>query len=1008
MFESEERANVMLEEIKKLIVKSSVSLTALYKKCGYKTDNLLPDRAQMHPLPGGVWAEEYGEHAWFYLCAEIPETAGGERASLFVENAPGRETSNPQYLAYVNGKIVCGLDNNHTEIRFEKAGRYDVFLYAYSGNIYDYGIRTLFTVKVIDEKTEKLYYDLSAPVQVLAYSEEESGEYAKLLYEINRTLNLLDLRRPYSSSYYKGLELALRHINGNLYKKDENKPVVVGIGHTHIDIAWLWPYRLTREKAVHSFATALKLMEEYPDYKFMSSQAILYQIVKEDAPEVYEKIKERIAEGRWEAEGAMWLEADCNLTSGESLVRQILYGKRFFQEEFGVDCKILWLPDVFGYSAAMPQILKKSGVDTFVTSKISWNDTNQIPFDTFYWRGIDGTRIFSYFLTPQDKVRGRKPVRYTTYTANSNAQQIAGTWQRYQQKELNDEALLTFGYGDGGGGPTAEMIERMRRAGKGIPNCPNAKIGTVKEFFAHLKENAEGKRVPEINGELYLEFHRGTYTNIAKNKRNNRKAEFLYQNAELISAAAELLAGGQYPKAELEEGWELILKNQFHDILPGSSIEEVYDDSDEDYKKVFAIGEGVLSRGLNAIARRIETEKAYIAFNFCTTAYSGPVQVNGRYFNVEEIPGKGWKAVNPETGCGDVRVHGKVLSNEYYELKFDKNWNISRLYDKKRKRDVFRQGCAGNVLEVHEDYPPGYYDGWELRSYHNEKIWEMSGAEAEFFDEGARKGFLIKKHFSDSSVTQKICLYDHFPRIDFETEADWHDEHKCLKARFPIDINASKATYDIQFGNVERATTRNNSWETAKFEVCGHKFADVSESDYGVSLMNDCKYGYEVEGADMRITLLRCATYPNPNGDKGKHSFTYALYAHEGDARNSESTSQSFFLNNPVILVKAGDKGDCKEEFSLLAADAANIVADTVKKAENGRGFIVRLYESANKFTRAKIAFGVPVRRAAETDLTERETNGLSLSGGNTVALEFRPFEIKTIFFETEKSGNAS
>lgn len=998
----QERAQALLETIRTHIVKRSEKLTAEFVKTDYKKDNVLPDRASMRPLPDGMWAEHDGEHGWFRLAVTLPECGEGERIGLFAELAEGWIAESPQYLVYADGEIVCGADKNHTEICFDRAGEHEVFFYAYSGKVYDYGIKTVFSLKTIDVNTEKLYYDLLAPMQVLHYTEPESAAYSDVLSHVNAALNLLDLREFYSENYERTACAASAYLRENLYGGTDKKPAVAGIGHTHIDIAWLWPYRLTREKAVHSFATVLYLMDRYPEYKFMSSQAILYQIVKEDAPELYEKIKARVKEGRWEVEGAMWLEADCNLISGESFVRQILFGKKFFKEEFGVNSKILWLPDVFGYSAAMPQILRKSGVETFVTSKISWNDTNKMPFDTFYWYGIDGSKVFTYFLTPQDKERGRKPVVYTTYTGNTNAEQIAGTWERYQQKELNDEALLTFGYGDGGGGPTADMLEKMRRANMGLPNLPAAKICRAGDFIERLKENCAGKKVPEIRGELYLEFHRGTYTNIAKNKKNNRKSEFLFQDAEFASVLAELFAGRKYRAEELSEGWKLILKNQFHDILPGSSIEEVYNDSDADYASIALIGGEIYETALAAAAENVASDEEFIAFNPNTAAYSGPVFYGGRYYNVQNVAGKGFTGVALKDAPSRVFLQEKRMENDYYAVTFDEKYRLSRIYDKLRGREILKSGCAGNVLEAHEDYPPGYYDGWELRVYHDEKIWEIDDvAAAEFFDEGARRGVKITRRFMHSTIEQKICLYDNCPRIDFETFADWHDEHLCIKAYFPFDLNATKATYDIQFGNIERATTRNNSWEQAKFEVCAHKFADVSESDYGVALMNDSKYGYEILGSETRLTLLRCATYPNPNGDKGKHEFTYSLYAHEGDLRNSDVVAQAYALNNPVAVIGNRHKGKrLKDGFSFVTADCGDVVIDTVKKAESGRGIVLRAFESANKHKTARLTFGFAVKRIFETDLMEKDIAEIAVKD-NAVSLCFKPFEIKTLRIET-------
>lgn len=1002
----EERIKKMTEVLRQASVRETVELTALYKKADFYEGGILPNISEFISLPENrSWASKFDEHAWFYLSVDVPVAQVGERIAFFMENEPGVHV-NPQSVVYVNGELVSGFDCNHCEIELNAPGKCDIMIYACSGAPRDFPTRfplvTNFYLKHIDLKTEKLYYDLLAPLQVVGYTQEYEKEYADIIGKLNHAINIVDFREIYSEAYENSIEQASEYLRSELYGDYyKNNATVVGIGHTHIDIAWLWRYRFTREKAVHSFAIVIYLMDKYPEYKFMSSQAILYEIVKEDAPLLYEKIKSRIKEGRWEAEGSMYLEADCNLTSGESLVRQILYGKNFFKKEFNVENKVLWLPDVFGYSAAMPQILRRSGVDTFVTSKISWNDTNQIPYDTFNWYGIDGTPVFSYFLTAQDRYKDKKPVRYSTYVSYTDVPHIAGTWDRYQQKELNDEAILTFGFGDGGGGTTCDMLEKMRRASMGLPNAPKAKIGTVTEFIAHLKENCKGKKIPEIMGELYLEFHRGTYTNIAKNKRNNRKGEFVLQNAETYSAIAEVAGVCEYDFDGLHKAWKLLLKNQFHDILPGSSINAVYDDSDLDYAEIQSLANDTLCRSFCALSDGIKTDKAYIAFNPTPFPFSGNITLDGVTHYIENIPPKGYKAVDL-LPCNDkVIVKERLLENRYYKIVFDDSYNITSLLDKKIGREVLKEGALGNVLEAHEDYPGGNYDGWELRSYHDQKIWYINDVQSvQILDGDFKKGIRIKKRFSKSTIEQTIWLYPDTDRIDFETVADWHNEHICLKVAFPVAVNATKATYDIQFGNVERATTRNNSWESAKFEVCAHKFADLSESDYGVALLNDCKYGYETYGSEMRLTLLRCATYPNPDGDKGEHRFTYSLRSHENDLRNSDIYKTAYQLNNPVVLKKAVfGNGSLPEEYSFVCASSDNVVIDSVKKAEDGCGYVIRAFEALNKTTECTLKFGNRWKTIYESDLMENKEKILA-TNEQCVAVKFRPFEIKTFIAE--------
>ena len=580
----------------------------------YKTGNDLPDPSLFTPFKKGEhWGNGYDSHAWFHFT--VP--ACGEHTYLRIHTGyRGWDANNPQFILYLDGRIVQGLDVNHTEVLLEAGRSYDAYLYAYTGN--EHCDAPLFAETcVLDTDVDKLYYDLLFPLQSLEFLDKESREYAMTLYHLDRASSMLSLYDLSSPDFIESVKAAGKYMDEEFYGSycHTQEKTTVCIGHTHIDCAWLWTLRQTREKVQRSFATVLELMRRYPEYKFMSSQALLYQNLKEEAPELYEEVRERINEGRWECEGAMWVEADCNLASGESLVRQVLYGKQFFKNEFGVDNRVLWLPDVFGYSAALPQILKKCGVDWFVTSKISWNDVNRIPYDTFLWRGIDGTEINTHFLTAQMD-HGKESNRGTTYVAHTNAGMISGAWKRYSQKEINDEALLTFGFGDGGGGPTREHLELARRGSHGLPGVPNVKIDFAGNFLSRLEERmAENRLVPRWQGELYLEFHRGTYTTMANNKTCNRGSEYLYQTAELFGSVASKLVSLPFPKESIHRGWEDILTNQFHDIIPGSSIKAVYDQCEIDYQRIRERGEAALTASENAITKGISRDEGYVVFN---------------------------------------------------------------------------------------------------------------------------------------------------------------------------------------------------------------------------------------------------------------------------------------------------------------------------------------------------------------------------------------------------------
>ncbi len=1000
-----EKIRVFLPQIEEQIFAQKQTVTDFkYIPCGYKeTGSGVPEVTDEWQNFGEFdrWGDSTDSHGWFYKKIVIPENMKGKPVEFyFAVGDPFQQVDHdPQFMVYVNGKVNNGNDEHHRYTLLEDADEYDIFVYAYTGmNRCRHSITSF--ISVVDPLYKELYYDIKVPYDTLCLLQENSKEYADIIMHINNALNMIDFRVPNSPECRKTCEDALNYLREEFYGKycGEQDVNCICIGHTHIDVAWLWTLDQTREKVVRSFSTVLALMKQYPDYKFMSSQAQLYKYLKEEAPDLYEEVKEMVRQGRWEVEGAMWVEADTNLPSGESLVRQILYGKRFFNKEFGVDNKVLWLPDVFGYSAALPQILRKSGVDKFVTSKIGWNETNMMPYDTFMWHGIDGTPVFTHFLTAQRTDKNNKIETFTTYTAHLDPMHLKGAWNRYQQKHLNNEVILTFGYGDGGGGTTQMDMEYSKRTKMGIPSVPNSKIEFAGTFLERIKSRMENHpKMPHWRGELYLEYHRGTYTSNACNKRNNRKSEFLYQNLELFSEINRLINKGNYPKAEIDEGWECILLNQFHDIIPGSSIAPVYEESTRQYNAIKKVATDLIGNTQKEIAENIKTDGGIAVFNPLSFENSGVVDVDGEKLYAENVPAKGWKVIKGNESKGNVQLTDKSIENDYFILEFNDDYTLSRIYDKRENREVLRKGEKGNVIEAFEDFPRAY-DAWEISVYYKEKRWEIndvSGIKA--LDEGVRKGIEITRKFNKSTITQKIYLYNDIDKIDFETSAEWFEEHILIKAAFPVDINADKATYEVQFGSVERPTHTNTSWDAAKFEVCAHKYADISECDYGVTLLNDCKYGHDIHDGIMRLTLLKCATDPSPVADKGHHDFTYSLRPHSGDFKHADTVRLAYDLNNPMSAVKVGKQdGSLPESYSLVSISEKNVVVDTVKKAEDSSGTIVRMYENWNKRVNATINFGFPVKKATLCDLMENDIEELAVVD-NTVTLPVKPFEIVTV-----------
>lgn len=814
------------------------------------------------------------------------------------------------------------------------------------------------------------------------------------------------------------------------------RPCITVSGHAHLDVAWLWPYWRTRQKIAHTIANVLALMERYPDYRYSQSQPQLLQWLKEDLPEVYARVKERVEEGRFEPVGAMWVESDCNLPSGESLVRQVMHGTRFMREEFGITPRVIWLPDVFGYSAALPQIMRGCAIPCFMTIKISWNQFNRLPVDTFRWRGIDGSEVLAHFITAPGENASRPAY---TYNGPLQPSDISGTWRIYQQQALNNELLYLGGWGDGGGGPTEEQLERAQIMAD-LPAFPQVHMGRVETYFAELYQRLwEHPHLPTWVGELYLEYHRGTYTSQARNKAANRRMELLYRDAELLNAWASLY-GAPLQQEKLNTGWQLILLNQFHDVLPGSSIHEVYTETARIYAEVAALAEPVRDEMLAVLGSKLGTTRAGHRALMLTNTLSWerlePLQIPGAYG--ELLPtaqlARDWDG-QPLTlldgltlpACGAlltasfpqqqpdippaalvIRDDGCItLHNALYTLDFNAEGEIARLYHREADREVLVPGQTANQLIVYEDRPLNY-DAWDIDLYYEEKPYPLRDqVEIRPLEYGpVRATVEVTRTFLSSRITQRISLWRTSPRIDFVTEIDWHDHQLLLKAAFPVAINATRATYEIQFGSLERATHRNTSWEQARFEVCAHRWVDLSDGGYGVSLLNESKYGHDIHDQVIRLTLLKSATSPDPEADQGLHRLTYSLLPHQGDWRTAQTVRRAYELNVPV-LVRPGflpaEHSDALSR-SLLWTDCPHIVIDTVKPAEDGQGLIVRLYEAHNQQGKGSLTFASALRTAQECNLLEEPLGAVHFQE-KTLFFQVRPYEIKSFRVDLARLG---
>ena len=962
----------------------------------------------------------YGKdrHYWFRTVFTIPESYDGKCVQLHLKTQIEEwdDAKNPQFLVFLDGKVLQGADMNHRDIlvseKAEKGRTYTLDLQAYSGILHE-EFNLICNLEVLDRKIERLYYDIVVPLRAFSRLEKDSKARYDLERELNETINLLDLRTPYSRDFYQSLDEAEAYISKHVYEDLAGHDEVIAscIGHTHIDVAWWWTVAQTREKVARSFSTVLNLMKQYPSYKFMSSQPVLYSFLRERYPELYAEVKERVKEGRWEPEGGMWLEADCNLTSGESLVRQFMHGKKFFKDEFGVDNRILWLPDVFGYSGALPQIMKKCGIDYFMTTKLNWNQFDKMPHDTFMWKGIDGSKVLTHLVTT---LGIDQPVTqfFTTYNGMLHPDAIIGGWQRYSDKDINNDILVCYGYGDGGGGPTKDMLETSIRMEKGIEGIPKVRQCGSLEWFKDLeKKVSDNRRLSTWEGELYFEYHRGTLTSMARNKRDNRKSELGLMDAELLSVLS-----GKDTHDELFGIWEnVVLLNQFHDILPGSSIHEVYEVTKKEYAEILSrIGE-LKSEMTEMLAPR---EDGYVTI-FNTTGFErndvvkldGSIRAlkdgdgniwpcsNGICY-VEGIPSKGWKVfeILDEDVSSDepaFRFDGmKSIETPFYYISFNEDGTFSSIYDKENRREILEKGKKGNELVMYEDKPI-YYDNWDIDIFYTEKSWPVDDlAKFEWIEKGDEAAVLyVERHVSKSTVRQWISFYRDVRRIDFRTEVDWK-EHQCLlKTHFNTNIHTDEATFDVQFGSVKRKTHTNTSWDKARFESCGQKWVDVSEGHYGVSLMNDSKYGHSVHNGEIGLTLIKSGVEPNPVTDQEMHYFTYSLYPHDEMWQGAGTVKSSYFLNQPMLVSYGRAE---KSEYSFVECDAPNVVVETVKSAEDGRGVIVRLYESENSLTEFTLDFPSELKSAEICNLIEEDGKEIETSGTG-VSLEIKPYEVLTL-----------
>lgn len=926
-------------------------------------------------------------------------------------------------LLFVNRHPYQGVDTNHGEVVFQNiAGQEAELTFLLWTGLEGGGPKKQQECKLrqaqigyLHEDTDNFYYLAKAITKSFAYMPENDPHRYRLIAALDEALLLINWD---VDKFYLTVGQAYKHLNEQLEKTKKNSLVTINcVGHTHIDVAWLWRLNHTREKVMRSFSTVLHLMDEFEEYQFLQTQPQLYRYLKHDCPELYEKIRQKVQEGKWEPDGGMWLEADCNISSGESLVRQFLHGIRFFQSEFGKSCTYLWLPDVFGYSWALPQIMKQCGIRTFVTTKISWNQFNSMPDDLFTWRGIDGSEILTYFITTPEIGHSLKE-RSCSYNGMMSPRCVFGAWEKFHNKDLSDEVLVSYGYGDGGGGVNRNMLQ-MQRAMDRLPGLPNVKPSKAGDFFNRLHEKVEqtDRYVHTWDGELYLEYHRGTYTSQARNKKWNRRMEFELAEAEWLSSLS-CIKNHPYDAQLLHDAWEIILRNQFHDIIPGSSIHEVYEDSEREYQEALVKTQTAQNNALRTLLSHADNTYTLYHFGsfsrtecvFIPQTASGVFQAengsllpmqktkNGYYVltaleplafrTIRFLPNReAPKEISPF--CVDL-LNRRVIT-PHYRISWDESGFLTEVFDRTNEREILAAGGRGNLFEIFEDKPLDF-DNWDIDIFYMQKkeLARLS-CEPELVDNGPLRLVLRFQYvYNRSAVTQDLVLYSENRRMDFVTSVDWQESHRLLKVAFETGIRSTHAAYDIQFGYAERPTHFNTSWDYARFEVVGHKWADLSEANYGISLLNDCKYGYSIKDGIMKLSLLKSGKYPDTEADMGTHTFTYSLLPHAaGNISESSTVEAATALNLPIHVV-LGRADDCR----AVRMDRQVLSVDVVKQSENGDCMVVRLHECMGGTQRVTLTSDLPVCRIEECNLLE-EVTGKEYAP-DTWTATWKPFEIKT------------
>jgi alpha-mannosidase len=966
---------------------------------------------------------------------QVPESfTGDDPLGLYLPIGDADNFSHPETLVYLDDEPYAGIDRHHQLIMIPEKYRdgqlHTLSLHGWTG--LTTGKKLIMAacgVVQLDRATQDFVGLARVALQAADLLEETHPAKARLYNALDDAFKLLDIREPIGLLFYASVPDALTVLQERIGSAGQPLDAeLFAAGHAHIDVTWLWTLEQTRRKAGRTFHTVLRLMEEFPDFHFTQSQPQLYDFIRQDYPALFESIKERVADGRWEVIGGMWVEADCNISSGEALARQFLLGRRFFRDHFGegVESPVLWLPDVFGYAWCLPQLIKLAGLDYFFTIKIGFNQYNKLPYDSFWWQGLDGTKVLTHFSTSPDRSWGdREPDlrNAATYNADLSAFTALGTWVKSQHKDAQRSFLISYGYGDGGGGPTREMNQNAQVL-RYFPALPQVRQGKVIDFFRQLQLES-GHQLPTWNGELYFELHRGTYTTQSRNKRANRKSEVLLHDTELLSALATALDPTYaYPHAVLYEAWKLLCLNQFHDIIPGSSIHDVYTESLAQYEQLRQVVEALHPAAESVITEHVGGD--LVVINPTGFGNPGPAFYPGTLPEGTHLYGGGYtQAVEAGTllATGVVISYGVYslsftdqphgvpkptdyplsvgldhLENQFVRAEFNDQGDLIRLYDKKAQRDVMPPNTVGNQFQAFEDRPL-QWDAWDIDIFYDDKQYLADPATTiRIVETGPLRVMIeIERRILNSTYRQQISLVYNSAILRFDTVIDWRERHTLLKIAFPVDVLSPVATYEIQWGTIQRPTHRNTSWDWARFEGCAQKWVDLSEGGYGVALLNDCKYGHDIRDNVIRLTALRSPTYPDPEADQGQHTFSYALYPHPNDGSgllNSDIAAKAYAFNDPLRVIEGTHQKSRWLNPLFWIEDGA--ILETIKVAEDGDGYIVRLYEGNRVRGVVTLNSAFPIQAAWITNLLEENQDSLPIEN-NRIRLSVHPYQIITV-----------